>query len=502
MDAETFRRHGHEVIDWVADYLENVESYPVLPPVSPGDVRGRLPASPPRQGEPMDGILADFREIILPGVTHWNHPRFFAYFPANNSGPSILGELLSAALGINAMLWQTCPAATELEELVLDWLRQMLDLPDDFRGVIQDTASTATLCALLCARERLTGYAVNRRGFAAGAGAMDAGSGSSEVAGTTGGGIPDGGTLRIYTSREGHSSVEKSAKVAGFGAENVVRVEVDENFAMDPADLERRIEADLDRGLRPCCVVATVGTTSSTAVDPLPALAEVARRHDLWLHVDAALAGSAAILPEKRWLLDGIDRADSFVFNPHKWMFTNFDCSAYFTRDADTLLNTLSILPEYLKTDRDREVTNYRDWGIPLGRRFRALKLWFVLRHYGVEGLQAKLREHIELANEFAGWIDESEDFELLAPIPINTVCFRYHPQRGGVDASAAFEEAELERLNKTLLDAVNSSGRMYITHTKLGDRYTLRFCVGQTGTRREHVVEGWRCLRAAAAIG
>ncbi|MFH1844631.1 MAG: pyridoxal-dependent decarboxylase [bacterium] len=477
MDADTFRRFGHEVIDWVADYLENVDQYPVLARTEPGAIRHRLPAEPPVAGEPMETILADFREIILPGVTHWNHPRFFAYFPANNSGPSILGELLSAGLGINAMLWQTCPAATELEELVLDWLRQMIALPSGFRGVIQDTASTATLCALLCARERFTDQAVNRRGFAAGA---------------------EAGTLRVYVSREGHSSIEKGAKIAGFGAENVVRIATDDQYALDPADLDRQIEVDKADGRRPCCIVATVGTTSSTALDPLPPVAEIAQRHGLWLHIDAALAGSAAIVPEYRYLLEGVDGADSLVFNPHKWLFTNFDCSAYFTRDAQTLVNTLAILPEYLKTDRDEEVVNYRDWGIPLGRRFRALKLWFVLRYYGVEGLQAKVREHIRLAREFADWVEQSDRFELMAPVPLNTVCFRFAPQLGKDDQPAP---EELDRLNKALLDEVNGGGRMFITHTKLGDAYTLRLCAGQTQTRAEHVAEAWDILNSAEVV-
>jgi aromatic-L-amino-acid decarboxylase len=477
MEADVFRRHGHEVIDWVADYLENVEKYPVLAQVAPGEIKSRLDASPPRHGEAMERILTDFREVILPGVTHWNHPRFFAYFPANNSGPAILGELLSAALGTNGMLWQTCPAATELEEVALDWLRQMLGLPAPWRGVIQDTASTATLCALLCARERLTDFEVNRRGFAAGAA---------------------GGALRVYVSQEGHSSIEKGAKIAGFGAENVVRVGVDEGYVLDPQDLERRIVADRESGLRPCCIVATCGTTSSTAIDPVAAIAGIAERHGLYLHVDAALAGSAAILPEKRWILDGVDRADSFVFNPHKWLFTNFDCSAHFIRDSDTLIRVMSILPEYLKTDRDREVTNFRDWGIPLGRRFRSLKLWFVLRHYGVEGLRERLREHLRLAAAFARWVEEIADFELMAPVPLNTVCFRFHP---GKDDGDGLSAEELERINKALMEEVNASGRIYITHTKLNGRFVLRFCVGQTQTRERHVREGWECLRRAQVV-
>jgi len=421
----------------------------------------------------MEAILGDFQEIILPGITHWNHPRFFAYFPANNSGPSILAELLSAGLGVNAMLWQTSPAATELEELVMDWLRQMLSLPASFRGVIQDTASTATLCALLCERERLTDYGVNARGF-------------SEWSGQ--------GPLRVYTSREAHSSVEKGVKIAGFGAANLVLVSVDDNYAMDPQDLERRIEEDGEKGFRPCCIVATVGTTSSTALDPLRPIGEVAQRYGVWLHVDAALAGSAAILPEKRWILDGIELADSFVFNPHKWLFTNFDCSAFFCRHPETLTATFSILPEYLKTDLDRQVTNFRDWGIQLGRRFRALKLWFVLRYYGVEGLQEMLREHLALAQEFKEWVEESRDFELLAPVPLNTVCFRFNPGR---DLSSE----ELERLNKALLDEVNRSGKIYMTHTRLGDDFCLRLSIGQTQTRREHVVEAWEVIRGSHMV-
>jgi len=500
LNAETFRRHGHEVIDWVADYLENVEKYPVLAQVAPGDIRAQLPPAPPQQGEAMADILADFQQIILPGVTHWNHPRFFAYFPANNSGPSILGELLSAALGINAMLWQTCPAATELEEQVMDWLRQMLELPEEFHGVIQDTASTATLCALVCARERKTDFAVNRVGFAGTAGDRSDADGQWD------------GVLRIYASRESHSSVEKGAKIAGFGAENVVKVAVDARYAMDTADLQRQILADKEAGLRPCCVVATTGTTSSTAMDPLAAIADLAQEHGLWFHIDAALAGNAAILPEKRWIFDGAERADSLVFNPHKWLFTNFDCSAYFTRDVDTLLRSMSILPEYLRTDRSGQVTDYRDWGIPLGRRFRALKLWFVLRNYGVEGLQERLRQHIAWAEEFASWVQQHENFELMAPVTVNTVCFRYRPGAGKQEGAPGEmdtpaptrdpkEGAELARLNKALLDEVNGSGAIYMTHTKLGDCFTLRLSVGQTQTERRHVVEAWERIVATRVV-
>lgn len=493
MDAESFRRHGHAAIDWVADYLRDVERYPVLPSVLPGDIRRQLPSAPPLQGEPMEEILREFREIVMPGVTHWNHPRFFAYFPANHSGPAILGELLSAALGVNAMVWQSCPAATELEEVTMDWLRGMIGLPPAFRGVIQDTASTATLVALLCAREQATRFGVNASGFAG----------------------EGGRPLRVYASREAHSSVEKGVKASGIGAGNLVQVGVDGSLALDPEDLERRIGADLAAGLRPCCVIATVGTTSSTAIDPLRPVAAIARRHGLWLHVDAALAGSAAILPEKRWILDGAEEADSLVFNPHKWLFTNFDCSAFFCRRPEHLVATLTIDPEYLKTAFDQGATNYRDWGIQLGRRFRALKLWFVLRHYGVEGLQAKIREHLDLAQQAARWIEESADFELLAPVPLNTLCFRYNPwgaraaeQRGGARASApaaaagpgAPAEARLDEINQALLARINAGGRVFMTHTRLSGRYCLRLSIGQTQTRLEHVEQAWAWIRECAA--
>jgi aromatic-L-amino-acid/L-tryptophan decarboxylase len=469
VDPEGFRRYGHEVIDWVADYLRDVSRYPVLPPIKPGEIRRRLPAAPPERGEPMEEILRDFREIILPGVTHWNHPRFFAYFPANNSGPSILGEILSAALGVNGMVWQSCPAATELEEVVMDWLRQLLELPADFRGVIQDTASTATLCALLCARERATGFGGNR-------------------AGCFGSGAP----LRVYASTEAHSSVEKGARIAGFGSENLIQVGGDETLAMDPADLECKIRSDLAQGWRPCCVVATVGTTSSTALDPLGPIAEVAARHGLWMHVDAALAGSAAILPEKRHILAGVERVDSFSFNPHKWLFTNFDCSAFFCRHPETLIRTFAINPEYLKTAVDQQVTNYRDWGIALGRRFRALKLWFVLRQFGAEGLRARLRAHLELAQEFRTWVESRPEFELMAPVPLNTVCFRHNP--GGLG------EDELERRNAQLLERINASGRVFMTHTKLRGRYCLRISIGQTQTGRADVQEAEEVILAVLA--
>jgi len=467
MDAQEFRRHGHDLIDWIADYMQTVEQYPVMSPVQPGEIRAKLPDSPPEEGEDMSVILNDFRTDILPGVTHWNHPRFFAYFPANNSGPSILGELLSAGLGVNAMLWQTSPAATELEEQVMVWLAQLLKLPDGFHGVIQDTASTATLCALVCAREKATAFAVNAAGCQ---------------------GLAGAGPLRIYTSGEAHSSVVKGARIAGFGDRNIVTVAVDETRAMDPEDLRRKIERDQADGFIPCCVVATVGTTSTTAIDPLTTIGPVAREFGLWLHVDAALAGTAAILPEKRWILDGLEHADSFVFNPHKWMFTNFDCTAYFVRDPRHLERTMTINPAYLETNADTRVNNFRDWGIPLGRRFRALKLWFVLRNFGAQRIRDMVAAHIALAADFAGWIDAADGWERLAPVPLNTVCFRHAPAGSSAES--------LNALNKALLDRVNADGRIYMTHTELDGVYALRLAVGQTGTGPEHVAEACQVLQ------
>ena len=472
MDFKSFRKYGHELIDWVADYMETVETYPVMSRSKPGEIRAALPEDPPKKGEAMQEIIEDLDRIIMPGITHWQHPNFFAYFPANTSGPSILAELVTAALGVNAMVWQTSPAATELEEVVMDWLRRMLGLPEEFRGVIQDTASVSTVCALLAARERLSGFEINEKGFPV---------------------WPAGEAMRIYTSTEAHASIEKGAKIVGFGRENVVRVDVDGKYAMNVEALEMAIEEDLAAGFKPCCICATVGTTSSTALDPLTRIGEIARRYGIWLHVDAALAGSAAILPEKRSILDGVEMADSFVFNPHKWLFTNFDCSAFFVKDPETLIKVFSIDPEYLKTSRDSEVTNYRDWGIQLGRRFRALKLWFVIRYYGVDGIRDRLRAHLELAQEFRSWIEEDPDFELLAPVHVNTICFRFRPE------GSSPGEKRLEALNRAIMDGINASGKIYITHTRLGGRFCMRFSIGQTYTRRDHVTSAWELIREHA---
>ena len=473
MDIKSFRDHGHELIDWVADYMESVEKYPVMSRVKPGEILERLPREPPNKGEPMEAILKDFEEVLMPGVTHWQHPGFFAYFPANTSGPSILAELVTSALGINAMLWQTSPAATELEERVMEWLRMLLKLPEEFKGVIQDTASTATICALLCARETATGFGINEKGFSS---------------------WPKKKAMRVYTSEEAHSSIEKGAKIAGFGSDNVIRVGVDSKYSMDPEALEEAIQRDETAGYKPCCICATVGTTSSTALDPLQEIGVIAKRRGLWFHVDAALAGSAAILPEKRSILDGVESADSFVFNPHKWLFTNFDCSAFFVKDVRTLIRVFSIDPEYLKTGRDSEVVNFRDWGIQLGRRFRALKLWFVIRSYGVEGLQDRLRVHLALAQDFRSWVEKDPQFELLAPVKVNTICFRFRP------CERELEEEELDELNRRIMDEINAGGNIYMTHTRLGGRFALRVSIGQTYTRSHHVENAWRIIQRTSA--
>ena len=468
MHPDDFRRHAHALVDWMADYLRDVGTLPVTPAVAPGDIRRRIPGAPPIDPEPFDALFEDFREIIMPGMTHWNHPGWFAYFPCNNSPPSILGEMLTATLGAQGMSWVTSPAATELEQVVMDWLRQMMGLPDGFVGVIQDTASTATLVALLTARERAT-------------------SGKAGSAGLAAAGAP----LAVYASGEAHSSIDKAVKLAGYGLDLLRHIETDDAYAMRPEALARALEADRSANIRPACVVASIGTTSSTAIDPLRPIAELCRRSGAWLHVDAAYAGAAAIVPELRSSFDGMEAADSIVFNPHKWLLTNFDCTAYFVRDPSALLSTFQATPEYLRTAYDADVVNFRDWGIQLGRRFRALKLWFVIRSYGVEGLRAIIRRHVALARELAGWIEADPAFELMAPVPFGLVCFRWRP--------AGLDDAELDGHNARLLAAVNAGRDRYLTHTRLGGRYAIRLVVGQRATEREHVRAAWDAVRKAA---
>ena len=464
MDKESFRQYGYQFVDWMVEYFEKIETLPVKPPLKPGDIRERIPIEPPAQGEPMDRVFQDFHEIVLPGITHWQHPSWFAYFPANNSPPSILAEMLTAGIGAQCMVWQTSPAATELEEVVLEWLRQMLGLPEGMAGVIQDTASTATLVALLSAREKATNFTANLRGIQK--------------------------TLTVYASEETHSSIEKGVKISGYGKENLRYIPTDDKFAMIPEKLEEAIVEDKNKGFQPACVIGTVGTTSSTAVDPLALIGKICRRHNVWFHVDAAFSGTAAILPEKKWMLDGIEHVDSFVFNPHKWMLTNFDCSAYFVRDEGVLIRTFEIHPEYLKTGVDAEVKNYRDWGIQLGRRFRALKLWFVIRSYGVEGLQNVVREHIRLAGMVKNWVEQDERFELMAPVPVSLVCFRLNDGR---------DENQLNELNKEFLERLNQTGKLLLTQTSLREKYVVRMSIAARLTEEKHVQEAWELIRTTA---
>lgn len=466
MSPEEFRRCGHAVVDWIADYHSRVESFPVLSQAKPGQIRASLPGEPPARGESLEAVLQDLEKLILPGVTHWQSPNFFAYFPCNASGPGILGDLLSSGLGVQGMLWSTSPACTELETQVMDWLVGMLGLPEKFLssgsggGVIQDTASSAALCALLAGRERATNYASNKKGC--------------------------NGQLVAYASTQTHSSLQKAAMIAGIGSENLKLVDVDEEFAMRPDALREQIEKDEAAGLTPCFVCATVGTTSSNAMDPIAEIGGICREHNLWLHVDAAMSGTAMLCPEFRHLQKGVDLADSYNFNPHKWMFTNFDCSCFWVADRKALIQTLSILPEYLRNQATESgaVIDYRDWHIQLGRRFRSLKLWFVIRHYGVEGLQHHIREHVRLAQEFAGWVRNDGRFELAAPAPLNLACFRH--KQGDV-------------ANQAIMDRLNASGDLFLTHTKLNGKLTLRLCVGQTNTQARHVEKAWKRIQEEA---
>ena len=466
MSPEEFRKNGKQMIDWIADYYENVEKYPVLSQVKPGDIIGQLPANAPQEGESMNQIMSDVNSIIMPGITHWQSPNFFAYFPANSSGPSVLGDLLSSGLGVQGMLWATSPACTELETRVLDWLANILQLPEKFKStstggdVIQDTASSAALSAVLAAREKKTDYQTNNSGCH--------------------------GNLVAYISEQTHSSVEKAIKIAGIGKNNLRLIGVDENLAMRIDLLETAIKQDLADGLIPFFVCATIGTTSTNAIDPLIEIGQVCNQYQLWLHIDAAMSGTAAICPEYRFLLNGIELADSFSFNPHKWMFTNFDCNCFFVADRSVLIKTLSILPEYLKNQATESgaVIDYRDWHIQLGRRFRSLKLWFVIRHYGINGLRFHVSEHIRLAQQFAEWIRSSEDFEMVAPAPLNLVCFAH---KKGND------------FNRKLLETINKEGNMYFTHTVIKDKFVLRMCIAQTHTQAGHVLQAWKTIQETA---
>ncbi|WP_186757241.1 pyridoxal phosphate-dependent decarboxylase family protein [Echinicola salinicaeni] len=463
MNKKDFRKHAHQLVDWMADYMENKGSYPVSPKVQPGDIYQQLPDNAPNLPESFEDIFQDFEKIILPGMTHWQHPAFFGYFPANNSEPSILAEMLMSTLGAQCMSWLTSPAATELEERVLEWLRDAKGLNVSWKGVIQDTASTATLCAILSARERASNFSINKGGF----------TGKEKY--------------RVYSSSHVHSSVDKAMRIVGLGEENLVKVAVDKSFAMDPNALREAISTDLLSGFTPLCVVSALGTTSSTAIDPVKEIGEICDEFGLWHHIDAAYAGTALLLPECRWMMDDMVKADSYVFNPHKWMFTNFDCSVLYVKDVDQLVNTFSMTPEYLKTEQDEHVNNYRDWGVQLGRRFRALKLWFVIRSYGLEGIREKLRLHLFLSKKVANLVENHKNLEVLAPIPLNTICFRF------VDKSLSQEQ--LNFLNAKWMQSVNATGKAFFTHTKLDGNYCIRWVIGQTDVSIKEIDRTWELL-------
>lgn len=466
MPVNDFREYAHEMADWIADYLGNIENYPVVPDLQPGDIKSKLPNSPPEKGEAFDHIFPDLDKIILPGITHWNHPNFMAYFNSTSSGPGILAEFLTAAFNVNGMLWKTCPAATELEEITINWFRQMLGLPEKFWGIIYDTASVSTLHAIAAARENINGYNFREKGFVLG-------------------NMPP---LRLYTSEFAHSSVEKAAIMLGLGLEGVKKIKCNERFEMLTRELEKNIVEDTQNGWLPFCVVGTVGTTSVTSIDPIEEIAEICKKYNLWLHVDAAYGGSAAIVPEKRNILKGVEFADSLVYNPHKWLFHPIDISVLFTTQKDILKRAFSLIPEYLKTNEDDSVDNLMDYGIQLGRRFRALKPWFIIRYFGIDGLTEILREHLHLAKMFQSFIEDSPDFELMAPVTLSTVCFR----------ARAPKEVDINNFNKELLDKINSTGKLLLTQTKIGDRFIIRLVVSGIHTKQIHVENAWQLINSS----
>ena len=480
MDPETFRAAAHEVVDLMADYLVGVERYPVFPPIEPGTLRPRFPAEPPEAPEPLEAILSDYRTLVEPNATHWQHPGFLAYFGTTASGPGILGEMLTATLGQNPMLWRTSPIGTELEGVVVDWLRQGLGLPVSFDGLLTDTASTSSLIALAAARE------------AAGVDAAALGlSGRDD--------LPGG--VRVYASAEAHSSIEKACMTLGIGRAGLRRIPTDERFAMRADELREAIHGDRAAGVRPIAIVATIGTTSSTSIDPVAAIADVAADEALWLHVDAAYAGAAALIPERRGPFVGWERADSIVVNPHKWFFTPLDASLLLTRRMDALRTAFSLVPEYLRTlDRETPVRDYTEYQPQLGRRFRALKLWIQLRYFGLEGLRRRIAHHLELADQFADWVDADPDWERLAPVPFSTVCFRWRPAALAGHEDEAEVRALLDARNAAIMDAVNRTGEVFLSHTRLADRFTIRLAVGNVRTEERHVARAWELLRGAAA--
>jgi aromatic-L-amino-acid/L-tryptophan decarboxylase len=474
MDPADFRRHGHELVEWIADYLEHPDRYPVLSRVKPGDIVAALPTAAPEEGEPFDAIMADFERVLVPGLTHWNHPGFFAYFAITGSAPGVLAEFLSAALNQQAMLWRTSPAATELEAVTLGWLRRLIGLPDTFEGVIYDTASIATMHALVAARQAAVAD-VRARGLA----------GRSDVP-----------PLRIYCSDQAHSASDKSVVAIGLGHEALRKIPVDAEYRLRVDALDDAIAADRAAGMLPIAVVATVGTTSTTSVDPVPEIADICARERLWLHVDAAYAGVAAMLPTHAHILRGVDRADSFVVNAHKWLFTPFDLSAFYCRRMDVMRAAFSLTPEFLRTAETGQVKNLMDTGIQLGRRFRALKLWMILRSFGARAIREHLAEHIRLAQAFASWVDAHPDFERLAPVPFSVVCFRWKP------AARALSPAVLDEANERLLASVNQTGEVFLSHTRLREGVAIRLAIGHLHTTERHVRRAWDLLVECSAAG
>jgi aromatic-L-amino-acid decarboxylase len=476
MGREEFRRFGHELIDWISDYFDHLEDLPVLAQIDPGDLKAQLPSSPPEQGEPMEQIIADVDRLIVPALTHWSHPSFFAYFATSTSAPGIFGELLSAAFDNKAMLWRTSPASTELEEVTLDWLRQMMGLDPGLSGIIYDTASVSSMHAIAAAREGV-GLRIREEGMS---------------------GRPDLPLLRVYVSEQSHSSIEKGVITLGLGQRAVCKIPTDSDFCMDAKALERAIEEDKRNGIVPFCVVATVGTTSTSSIDPVPEIIQVCEKHPLWLHVDAAYAGSAAVVPELRYILNGCERADSLAVNPHKWLFTPFDLSVLYCRHMDLLRRAFSLVPEYLRTPEQEKVRSGSDYGIQLGRRFRALKLWMIIRYFGHQGLAARIREHCRLATMFASWAEESPDWELLAPVPLALVCFRACPTLAGdTDETRA---KRLDILNEAIMHGVNATGRALLSHTRLNGKLTLRLSIGNIRTTEKQVGQVWDLLNEQLA--
>lgn len=468
MNPKEFRKYAHQMVDWIADYMDEVENYPVKAQVEPKHIYNQIGENIPNSGESMEAIFEDFQKIIVPGLTHWQSPNFFAYFNSNTSPPSILAEMLATATAVQGMKWETSPASTELEDKMMKWMGDAIGIPKDWAGVIQDTASTATLVSILTARELKTNFQVNEKGFY------------------------ETPKFRLYCSDQTHSSIEKGAKIAGLGKENVIKIPTNERMELRPDLLKKQIEDDLKNGFEPLCIVAALGTTGTMAMDSIEEIGAIAQQYKIWFHVDAAHAGTALFLPDYQPLIKGIELADTFTFNPHKWMMVNFDCCAYYVKDKNALINTFAILPEYLKTKSDGKVHNHCDWGVPLGRRFRSLKLWFVMRYYGLEGLQKKIRHHIELSEWFEDQIQKSSYFELVTPRSMNLTCFRFKPTK--ID-----DLAHLNQLNEQLMHTLNASGSLFLTHTKVNDIFTLRMVIGQTNVDKRHVERAWELIQETA---